>query len=247
MCLAGFCPLWCIVQCPELALDSGGSSDSWSSGAWVGQCPCLASWLAWGVLILVLTGCWVGLGLDANKLERVFQISTCQHQCPYSRVSFLKWLSPVSVSPRWSQLPPASPGCCPRSAGRSDLDFLQITASSLGPKTCEILWTSFKSKVSYFPQTLAVLKNKPHWPSKPNILRAYLLKARPPDLEAWFKTWTLHSLERTSPVLIIFPFVGCSRGGMSLDCTMILLLLPSCCGFFLSSRSFLLVFCFSHQ
>ena len=45
------------------------------------------------------------------KLEGGFQTATCQHQCPQT---------PVSVSQGKLQLPPASPGSSPRSAGRSD-------------------------------------------------------------------------------------------------------------------------------
>ena len=153
------------------------------------------------------------------------------------------------MSPRWFQLPLASPGLSPRSAVRSDLDFLENTTSFLGPRTCQDLCTSFKSGVSYFPQTLAFLKNKLYWPSKPIILRAFLLKARPPGWEAWFKTWTLHFLERTSLILSFHLWVAhlevwfltvpwfCSS---YLSCFILFY-------FFISSRCFLLVFCFSHQ
>ena len=168
------------------------------------------------------------------------------HQSPHGGMSSLKYILQCLCPPSESQLPPVSLGHSPLSTSEIDPRKFQITTSILDTKYTRYCIHSLRLE-SLFPSVLWCSRNKPHWPSKPNILRAYLLKARPPDLEAWFKTWTLHSLERTCPVLIIFPFVGCSHGGMSLDCTMILLLLPSCCGFFLSSRSFLLVFCFSHQ
>ena len=50
-----------------------------------------------------------------------------------------KWLLTVSLSLGELQLPPASPGGSPRSAGRSDPDFLKSTACVLGPGTHEIL------------------------------------------------------------------------------------------------------------
>ena len=46
------------------------------------------------------------------------------------------------------QLPPASPGGSPRSAGGSDPGSFQITASSMGPGVCEILCAPFESGVS---------------------------------------------------------------------------------------------------
>ena len=39
---------------------------------WLGLCFCLASCLAWGILVMVPIGWWVGLGHGVNKLERGF-------------------------------------------------------------------------------------------------------------------------------------------------------------------------------
>ena len=51
------------------------------------------------------------------------------------------------------QLPPASPGDSPRSAGRSNPGSFQIAAFSLGPGVCVVLCASFKSGIS-FPTAL---------------------------------------------------------------------------------------------
>ena len=59
------------------------------------------------------------------------------------------------------QLSPASPGDSPRSAGRSDPGSFQITASSLGPRACEILYVPFKSLVSISHNPLGLLKASP--------------------------------------------------------------------------------------
>ena len=57
----------------------------------------------------------------------------------------------------------------------SDSGSFQIIASSLGPRACEILCVSFKSGVSISHSHLfGSPQSKPHWPSKPNVLRAYL-------------------------------------------------------------------------
>lgn len=64
-------------------------------------CPHPVCCLGQGVLVLVPTGCLVGvgLGLEANKIEEGFQNGPCQHHCPYDRTSSQKWLPPVSVFP----------------------------------------------------------------------------------------------------------------------------------------------------
>ena len=59
------------------------------------------------------------------------------------------------------QLPPASLGGSPRSASGSDPGSSQITASALGPGTCEILCVPFKGGVSISPSPLALLKLSP--------------------------------------------------------------------------------------
>lgn len=46
--------------------------------------------------------CGVGLGTEPAKQAEEFHKSICQHQCPYSRTSLLKWLLPVSYVPRVS-------------------------------------------------------------------------------------------------------------------------------------------------
>ena len=58
------------------------------------------------------------------------------------------------------RLPPASPGDSPRSAGGSDPDSIQLTASALRPGACEILCVPFKNGV-YFPQPSGLPKVNP--------------------------------------------------------------------------------------
>ena len=59
------------------------------------------------------------------------------------------------------QLPLASLGDLPRSVGRSDPGFFQITASALGPIAYEILCSPFKSGVSVSYSPLALPKVSP--------------------------------------------------------------------------------------
>ena len=81
------------------------------------------------------------------------------------------------------QLPPASLGDSPRSAGRSDPSSFQITASALGPVVCVALCAPFKTPES-----------QPCWPSKPNILGTHLPGAGPPGWGTQCGTQTPHSL-----------------------------------------------------
>ena len=56
------------------------------------------------------------------------------------------------------QLLPASLEDSPRSAGRSNPGFYQMTAFALGPGACEILCVPFKNEVSLSPSPLGLLK-----------------------------------------------------------------------------------------
>ena len=122
---------------------------------WVGLCPCPFNCLAWDVPVLVPMGwwAWVGLGPEVHKLEGGFLNGECQHQCPHGRTSSPKWLLPVSMSPRWAKVAFCLSRRFSRSVGGSDPDSFQITASALGPSTCEILWCPLKVE-SLFPTAL---------------------------------------------------------------------------------------------
>ena len=69
--------------------------------------------------------------------------------------------------------PPSSPGDPPRPAGRSGRGSYEVTAFALGPIACKTLYAPSKSGAPVI---------KPHWPSKPNALRAPPPDVRPPRL-----------------------------------------------------------------
>ena len=101
-------------------------------------------------------GGWRDLGPDINKLEGVFQNGTCQHQCPHNRTGSPEWLPAVSLPQRELQLPPASLGDSPRSAGGSDPGSLLPSAPV--PTTDKILCLSFQNGVSISHSLLSLLK-----------------------------------------------------------------------------------------
>ena len=76
-----------------------------------------------------------------HMVDRAPQNGCCQCLCPQDEL----------------QLPPASPGDSPRSAGRSDPGSFQITAA-LHPGVCEILCEPFKSGVSISHSPLSLPK-----------------------------------------------------------------------------------------
>ena len=78
-------------------------------------------------------------------VEQASKNSCCQCLCPQCE---LHW-------------PLASLGGSVRSAGRSDLGFFQITASSLGLGACEILCAPFKSGTSISHSPLPLPKVSP--------------------------------------------------------------------------------------
>ena len=128
---------------------------------WVGLCPHLASCLAWGIPIPVPTGWWIVQVACANKLEGWFQNHTCQHQYPCGRMSSPKGLSQCLWPESKHQLPPASPGVSPRSAGGSNLGSFQITAFALDFGAHEMLCASLKGEVSISYSPLTLLKVSP--------------------------------------------------------------------------------------
>lgn len=104
----------------------------------------------------MVAGAWRELGLDINKLEGVFQNGACQQQCPHGRTGSPKWLPPVSLPQRELQLPPASLGHSPRSAGASDPGSSLPSAPI--PTTDKILCLPFQNGVSISHSLLSLLK-----------------------------------------------------------------------------------------
>ena len=139
---------------------------------------------------------------------------------------------------------PVSLGGSLRSASGSDPGSFQITVSALRLKVCEICVHLLRVK-SLFPTAL--------WFSHTQAILAF--KARPSESSSsWHRTPRLESpmwgsgpllLGRTPAIVIILPFVGCLPGGMGLDCTVSLSLLPISLWFLLyifsCGKSFLLV------
>ena len=82
---------------------------------------------------------------SVHVVEGAPKDSCCQCLCPQGEL----------------QLPPASLGDSPRSAGRSDPGSYQMFAFALGPKACEILCVPLKSKVSISPSSLGLPKLSP--------------------------------------------------------------------------------------
>ena len=91
-----------------------------------------------------------------------------------------------------SLLPPASPVGSSRSASGSDPGFFQITDSALALGGVRFLCAPFKSRVCFL-QPSGSPTSKPHCPSKPNVLVAYLTHAGPPGWGAQYGAWTPHS------------------------------------------------------
>ena len=102
-----------------------------------------------------------GTSSHASRAEGGFQNSACQCWCYCSRTTPLEWLSPTSLCPRLSQLPPAFPGGVTRPAGVSDLGSCHTTVSPLEFRLCEILCIFLKSGISVSYSSLALLNMRP--------------------------------------------------------------------------------------
>ena len=122
-------------------------------------------------------------------------------------MSSQQWLPPVSVSLGKSPLPPAGPGGCPRAASESDPGFVQIVVSELGLKVCEILRVPCLSGVSISYRPLTLLNASCTFKARcPGGLSSWC--PDPHSWEAWYGSWTLHSLGRSSAIVTILLFVG---------------------------------------
>ena len=64
----------------------------------------------------------------------------------------------------------------------------------------------------YFPQSCGSPESKPHWSSKPNILRAHLPSAGPLGWGALCEVQTSQFLGRISAIVVILPFVVAHLG-----------------------------------
>ena len=122
-------------------------------------------------------------------------------------------------------MPPASPGSSSRSVSGSDPGFLQITASMLGLRACQILQKPLKGGVCFLLPSGSP-EHKPHWPSKSDVLGARLHDAGPPGWGVQYGAWTAHSSGKTSAIVIILPFMGCLPRDEGLDYTASPSLLP---------------------
>ena len=153
----------------------------------VGLCPCLASFLVWGISGVVPSGWWAGSGLRTNKLEG------CHHHlCPQGE----------------SQLLPSSLGGPLRSASGCDAGFFQITASALGVRKCEILFLPFKSRVSISYTLLAFPKASPTGLLSHTFWGLIFPVQDPRESGAQCGAQTPCSLERTLTIVIVLLFVG---------------------------------------
>ena len=112
-----------------------------------------------------------------------------------------------------------------RSAGGSDPGSFQITASSLGLRACGFCVCPLRVK-SLFLTALWLSPKQAPLAFKPNILGVHLPGAGLSGWGAQCGAQTPHSLERTSAVVIILPFVCHPPGGTGLDYTKSSCLLP---------------------
>ena len=92
---------------------------------------------------------------------------------------------------------------------------------------CDFVCTLYKWSTS-FPQPCGSPESKPQWPSKPNVLRAYLPRAGHRDRGARGGSPISLTWGRTSATIISNLFVGCSPGAVGLDHTTPLPHPPTC-------------------
>ena len=147
---------------------------------------------------------------NTNRLQRGFQNNTCQNQCNCGRMSFQKWLPPLSTSLVWDPVSFCFSGRL--SIGRYDPGSFHITASTLGSGVCESLCATLRGD-SLFPTPSGAPKSKPHWPSKSNILGVHLPDAGHLSWRTWSERQLPYSLGRTSVIVIVLLFVSSLPGG----------------------------------
>ena len=119
-------------------------------------------------------------GPGANKLQGVFQIGTCQHKCPYGRMSTAS--PPLPRSGCYQSLCPQSELKLPLWETLQDQwvglkpCYIQITTSSLGLEHVRFCMCPLRVEL-YFPQPFVPHKSKLHWPSEPDILVTHVPNA----------------------------------------------------------------------
>ena len=145
-----------------------------------------------------------------------------------------KWLLPASLSARWVPVASCLSGRLSKISSGCDPSFFQIIASVLGLGVCEILCVPLRVEC-LFPSALWLSQNKPHLPSKPNVLGAHLPGAGPPGWGAQCGAQTPHSLRRSSVIVIILLIVGHPPRVWVLTILCLCLYYPSCCGSFFIS------------
>ena len=144
----------------------------------MGLCLHSISPFTWGILVLVLTGWWVGLGPDTIDLEREdFKMALA------STVASLELSSPKTVGghiyiPEWP-LSPASLRGCLRSAGGSDQAPFWLLLLPWSLEYVRFCVHALRVE-SVYPTAPGSPESKPHWPSKPNILETLLPISGPP-------------------------------------------------------------------
>ena len=192
------------------------------------------------------TGCWEGPGLITNNLERGSKTALASISVLVIGWAPPKWLLQCLHPQVESQLPPASlVGGVLQNHNGSDIGPLLITASALVPRECEILCVSFESGVFIFLRLTTLPKVNSTGLQSQKFWR-FIFPPQDPQVggaQCW--DWIPHSLEKTSTVVIILPFVEHQPEDMQLNYTMSLPLLPILwvpCYIFIYRRSFLLVF-----
>ena len=140
------CALWWAGPCPGDAVSQGVLKASCLLVG--GLCSCLV--ICFPSCVPELAPIDVEPGQDCIFLlisQTGFLNGICKHQCTCGRKSSPEWLPPVSMSPGTQelQLPPASPGDSPKSAGESD----PASYSCFFPGPCE-------SEISISPSSMGL-------------------------------------------------------------------------------------------
>ena len=99
----------------------------------------------------------------------------------------------------------------------SDPVFCQMTASTVGPWSGDILCVLFKSGVSHLPQSSGSTESKPQWPSDLNTMGVHLPSEGPPRLGSLMWAHMPHSSGTTFSVLTILLFVSFPPSGVGFD------------------------------
>lgn len=130
------------------------------------------------------------------------------------------------------QLPPASSGGSPRSAGETNPGSFQITASAPGPWAGKVLHAPLKSGVSISHCPLGLLKVSSDGLQRPVFLDLVFLvqDSHIEEPDVWFGP--LGPFRRISTIAIVLPFLGHPLGLWVLIIRSFCSYFPSCCSYF---------------